>query len=77
MIPSATSSPAFSASPVRGRTPTPSTTRSAASMSAIVELDRVRMNRANACGQMEADTVLLVQLLDELAQLRAQHTLER
>ena len=66
-------SPACSANASRGRTPIPATTRSAGTSIAIAERHRVGADLSRRLAQAKDHTVLLVQRLDERAELRAHH----
>jgi hypothetical protein len=64
---------ARSASSVHGRTPMPTTTRSAGSVAPPFELDVSPLDCARGLTQMEHDSVLLVDCADEVAVFAAEH----
>ena len=71
-MPLSIASPAASASAIAGRTPTPATTRSAASRSPSSSVTAARHRRRwRVLAEVEDDAVLLVERADEVAELAA------
>ena len=67
--------PACSASPMIGRTPMPTTTRSARRVSPCLQADALLVDGSGGGAEMERHAVLLVEFADELPDVRAQDLL--
>ena len=70
-------SPACSASAMRGRTPTPMTTRSAARRESSSSSTASSLDARRFAAEVEVHSLLLVQRADEVAELVPHHALER
>ena len=70
-------SPAFSASSIRGRTPTPIDHEIGLERAAALELDLLALDRRRRVLEVKDDALLFMQGADEIAHLRTQDTLHR
>jgi hypothetical protein len=69
--------PASSASDVSGRTPTPTTTKSASSCSPLRKLTRPAFERSEGGTEVEDDAMLLVDLAHEVSDFLAEQAFHR